>query len=170
MNKKGSLQDVYFIVALFLGIALILIIALFLINKFNDSIAPALNNAQSTTGDPLNHIATFSNNTFNSIYLFVFIGLIITLIISAFLTQIHVIFFPIFFFLLIGAIYLSAMLSNVYEAFKNSSVFTSQISNLPAMDYLLLNLPYVIGIIGMITLIVLFAKGRNTMGGITGAE
>lgn len=165
MNKKGSLPDVFYISVIGLVMALLFIIALYIIGQFNTNIAPVLNAQASGSGDPITHIQNFAQGSFNTIYLIIFVGLIIAIVITAFLTDIHPIFFPLFVLFSIGAVILSAILSNVYESISSVSQFTTAVSSIPSMNYIMLKLPYFLSGILLIVLVVLFGKSRSSFGG-----
>jgi hypothetical protein len=99
-------------------------------------------------------------NSFDYLFVFIIIGLLIMVIISSFQIQTHPIFFFISIFLLIIAILLSSTLANIYESIIGEADFAAAGSQYVVMGYIFQHFPTVMLIIGAILFIILFAKSR----------
>jgi len=165
MNKNGSIEDSIFIIILLFITALFFLFAFILNNAISTAAAPAFENVSAGSSIGLTIVDSIFDNTINYVYLAVFFGLIISLIITSFLTPTHPIFYVfailIFFVLVIVAV----VLSNTYEMITASSTFTSAVSHLPIMNYIMLNLPLIAVVIGILAAIIIFSRAGNPQGG-----
>jgi hypothetical protein len=101
--------------------------------------------------------------TFDTIFMFVIIGLFIGLIVSSFMIQSHPIFFIVNVIVLAIVLLIAAQLSNVFDAVVlNTTQFnaTAQVYY-PKIIYAMANFPYILLLGGALALIALFAKGRQ---------
>jgi len=160
-NKKGQVEEVPFVLVMIFIIGFLFFFGLYIMNKISGSIAPALEAQAPGAGNIINSVNSFANNAFNGFFLFVIVGLILALLITAFLSFIHPVFLLIFAILLVPTIIVSTTLSNAYEKISGLSEFSSVINNLRILNYIMLHLPYFIAIIGILFLIILFAKTRQ---------
>lgn len=88
----------------------------------------------------------------------VFFGLIFSIMISSFFINASEIF--IFFYFLITAVgvFISAVFSNAFTVFVQTSVFGSTINNFPIANHIMMHLPYYVAVTGIIGMIILYAK------------
>ena len=88
----------------------------------------------------------------------VFIALILSLIITSWFIGGNPLFMFIYFIVIVLAVIVSAILSNVWETVSGASVFGTTLGSFPLSNHLMLLLPYYIGVIGFIGIVVMFAK------------
>ena len=87
-----------------------------------------------------------------------FIGLVLALIITGWFVGGHPIFMFIYFIVMVMAVILSVVLSNVWYDVSQASVFGTTILQFPVTNHLLLRLPFYSAIVGFIGFVVMFAK------------
>ena len=85
-------------------------------------------------------------------------GLLLGLFATSFFIRTHPIFVPIFGLLLIVAILIAIPLSNAYEELSNNAILSGTAIEQGIIGFLMINLPLTTLIIGLITLIITFAK------------
>ena len=98
--------------------------------------------------------------TMDTVYLFVFFGAFISIIVAAYLIENNVL-FSIFSFVLIAIFaFISAVLANAFNSFlKNTpTINTYAAANLPLTTHLLNNYPLYVVIMGFLVAIALYAK------------
>lgn len=165
-NKRGSIEDVVFITILLFITALVFLFAFVINSAISTGAAPAFENVSVGSSIGFTAVNGIFDNTLNYVYLAVFFGLVISLIITAFLTPTHPIFFIFAIIIFMALMIVSVVLSNIYSTITASSVFTSAVSHLPIMDYLMANLPLVAIVIGVLGAIIIFSRsGQQGMGG-----
>jgi len=156
-NKKGSIEDIFFFIITMLGLALFLIILAYVIPKVTDEMAKTDMNESSA----VRTMFSASNENvarFDNVYLIIFAGLIISILIVSFMINSHPIFIPIYIFLLGFAIIIGVVANHVYDEFAAnanlSSIAASQVYMMTIMDNFILIL---VGL-GVISMIIIFAK------------
>jgi len=166
MDKRGSIEDSVFIVILLFITALVFIFAFVINNAISSAAAPAFENASAGSSIGFTVVDGIFDNTLNYIYLAVFFGLVISLVVTAFLTPTHPIFFIFAIFVFIALMIVSVALSNMYSAITASATFTSATSHMPILDYIMTHLPLVAIVIGVLAAIIIFSRsGQPGFGG-----
>lgn len=166
MNKRGSIEDTIFIVILLFITALVFLFAYVINFAISGAAAPAFENMSAGSSVGFTAVNSIFDNTLNYIYLAVFFGLVISIIVTSFLTPTHPIFFVFAIFLFIVLMIVSVALSNAYSAITASSTFSSAVSHMPIMDYIMTHLPLVAIVIGVLAAIIIFSRsGQPAFGG-----
>lgn len=137
-------------------------------------IAPQISNelvAQIGVSEAVNNslIATtqVAENTLPTVWLIMFGGLLLGLFATAWFIPSHPIFAVPFGVLLIIAILISIALSNAYEELTNNVILSGAAAQQGLIGFIMINLPLVTLIVGMIILVVSFAKpsgDQNVLG------
>jgi hypothetical protein len=154
-NKKGSLQDIILIGAILLFFGVILLIGSKVTGEWNDAIQarsdiPA--RAKTATATLSGHYGGAMDYGF----LLLAIGLGIATLILAALVRIHPVFIPLFFIGLVFVVFLSAVMSNVYQEMAGNTELTAYADELIFTSYILEYLPLVVGIFGILLMMVMY--------------
>ena len=166
MNKRGSIEDSIFVVILLFITALVFIFAYVINNAISTAAIPAFEAASAGSSVGMVAVNSIFDNTINYVYLAVFFGLIISLIVTAFLTPTHPIFYIFSIIIFMAMTLISVVLSNMYESITSSATFTSAVNHLPIMNYIMLNLPLIAIVIGVLAAIIIFSRaGSSTQSG-----
>lgn len=151
-----SATDLIVFAVIILGAGFTLVFGVYLWTSFST----AFNSTASNAGS----IATISQvNTsftiFDTLFIFLQIGLMIALVISFYYIDSHPIYFFLSLFMLGLAIVLGASFSNMWEALGNQPSINATVTNyFPQSDWLMDNLPLLLLITGLISLAVLYGK------------
>ena len=166
MNKKGSIEDSILIVILLFITAIIFVFAYVINGAISSAAAPAFESVAAGSSVGLTTVDAIFDTTINYVYLAVFFGLIISLVVTSFLTPTHPIFYIFAIIIFIALMIVSVVLSNAYEMITSSSTFTSAVNHMPIMDYLMLHLPTIAIVIGVLGAIIIFSRaGQNSQFG-----
>lgn len=163
MNKKGDINLPMVIVVMFIAVIL-LVFSGFIFNRFNDiaGVDPAFNDT-ITQGALADTDQTFKN--FDYTIFFIFIGFVIFVIISSRLIRTNTIFVPVMIVLLILITIFAMIFSNIYQGVvEGDTQLQSEVqTNYPITNFIFYNLPFLIFIVDLFSLIALFAKkgGEN---------
>ncbi len=165
MNNKGAIQDLFTGMAYFLAIAFIVFISA----KVGGDVLSGIQNANVTdystpSGQVVNQSFTDGINLSSSgdgVFLIIFAGYILALIITSYLTNFSPAYFFLFLILVILGVIVSAPVSNAYQEFTETPEFASYVASFPVTDMVMTNLPFVIMLIGSILLLVTYGKVRN---------
>lgn len=164
-GKRGAMADVIFIMISLFTLAVFLLFMLFMQGQVFGSLAPAFENVTAGSSAPLTTLTTIFTSSFNYLYLAFFFSLLIGLIVTAYLTPTHPVFFPVAVILLIALVMVSGIISNIYTSISGTSALTSTNTSLSIVAWFMSNLPIIITVVGVIAMIVLFSKSAFTGGG-----
>lgn len=165
MNRKGSALDVLLIGVLCFAFGIGLLVMHFTSARIYSAL---LNNTQIQTSDATITVLEASNNQLAKLdlwFLALFIGLILALIITSWFISSNPIFIGVYVIVLIIAVIVSMGLSNAWESASQRPTFVSSLSAVPITNHVLTYLPYYVAVVGMLGLIVIFAKPGFNPGG-----
>lgn len=128
----------------------------------NQALDGLINNTQiNVSSDAVNALNTTKSltNRFDYLFFGLFIGLVLTIIVSGWLVGTHPIFMFFYGIFVIIAVVVSAVFSNGWETFRSYAPFiTTASTQFPIMNHVLNYLPLYISVIGMLGMVVMFAK------------
>lgn len=151
-------RDVIFISVILLVTALFLFIGNFLTNTVMDVALqhPQLNSSPGAV-NAYNSVKTQSNRL-DYVYFVYFIALTFGILITGWLIGGNPIFMFFYVIILIVGVLISPILSNTFQSFILTPAITATADNFPITIFIMQNLPIFMTIIGMLGLIVMFAK------------
>lgn len=158
INNTGSARDVILIIIVLFVMSIGTFAIHFMFNNTLDKMleVPIINSSNSTR-EVLQAGQNISNR-FDYIIFSIFIGMILALMITSWFIGGNPIFMFIYFlFIIIGTV-LSAVFSNIWSDVATSSVFGANIIHFPLTNYILTWLPIYSAVIGILGLIIMFAK------------
>lgn len=164
LNKKG-----FIFTDLFLLIAIVLIMVVFfagfiyfigIVNtNFRDIGSITINenqvNMTQISDDSFGYLNIGVQNL-RTVALLIFVGLMISIFITAFLVKVHPVFFIVYLFIMVCAVIFSFIISNVYYDLRENEVLGSIMQSFTAMDYIITYMPMIIIVIGFIAGILMF--------------
>jgi|TARA_Y100000310_G_scaffold123868_2_gene122628 small-conductance mechanosensitive channel len=155
-NKRGQVQDILVFMLTIFSIAIFATV----LWQVGDSIQDGLENSQLYNNDTASSVASLDKTAKmgDTMVGLVFIGLLLTLLISAVLVPTHIIWTVIY--LVVGVIlwFMSIPLSNAYSQFIQSGSMSGMASNMPLTNQLMTNLPIFTTIILMLLIVILYGK------------
>jgi len=165
MNRKGGIADLFTGMAIFLAIGFIAFISA----KMGGDVIGGIQNSGVTnystaTGAVVNdtlNAGIATSEMGDTVFLIIFAGYILSLVITALATNFHPAFFFIFVLLSMLGVVVSAPISNAYTEFSTSPEFSALIPTFPIIDMVMTNLPFVIMLISGIMMLVTYAKQRE---------
>ncbi len=163
-NKKGSLQSAIYIASVLIFFGIVVLFGFKISDEFNthvqnDALTAVFPDDAKEAGNTLTSVFP---NLIDRIFMFFFIGLCIASIILATLVRIHPVFIPLYLIALVIIIFLSGMLSNIYQEMAANTNLVAQSEQMVFMSYILGKLPLFIGIIGFIIMAVMYKIWRNS--------
>jgi len=165
MNKRGGIFEIFTGIGLFLAVAFIAFISAKVGNDVIGGIqSSGVTNYSTATGAVVNDTLTAGIETSQMgdvVFLILFAGYILSLVITSLATNFHPAFFFIFVILSLLGVVVSAPVSNAYVEFSQSPEFSSWVSTFPITDMVMSNLPFVIMLISGILMLVTYAKQRG---------
>jgi len=155
MNKKGSLQDIAYIglVVLFFGIVVLL--GFVLQSNINDqfqasSIVEAQGKAASAT------LTGFFPGVVDDSFLLFVGGIALVTLLLALMVRIHPIFIPFYLIGLTIVIFVSGLMSNIYQEMAANSNVVAYANQLTFISTVLNYLPLILGIFGTMLMVIMY--------------
>lgn len=158
INKKASIEDVVFVLAFIFALAIGFIIIKNVVPQITEELKSSSFSDNNATVQAINKTENIVNNSTDYLYLMIFAFLVIGIIISGFMISAHPVFIPIFIVLLGITITLGIMLSNAFSEISEVPSFNDTISDMPFTSAIMDNLPIIIFIVGIIVMVIVFAK------------
>lgn len=167
-NKRGDFTGVLYMVAMLSAFAMFLLIAGFIATEISSEVKTKLNSTNEDVNAAFDATTNTARNTLSTLWYIMFGGLLLSLLVTSWFIPSQPVFVPIFIVLLVIAVIIGVAMSNAYEAIYEVTNFSSIASTQSSIFFVMSNLPYVALIIGLIGLIVTFAKpgsggGNNTI-------
>lgn len=158
IQKKGDLTDIMvFLISVF-----ILAIGLFIFGYVIPTIADGLNDAgmnSSTEGaNAIDEMGKIGTVTIQRGFFLLMVGLIMSMMVTSFLTRTHPIFLFLYIFLFGVSIFLGTYLGNAYESFSQTPIFAETLAQQTVINTVMSNLIKITLAAGAISLIIVFAK------------
>lgn len=166
IGKEGSILDLVFIMVFIFVAALSVIIAYFIYSRYTD----ATEDVEAFNNTYVGNITAYSTaNLENFDYLFIFIvfGLLVLTVVSGFYVASHPVFFFISLMTLILVVILGAIFANIFDEVVVSDEVNETVdmeTDFPIIDYFMSNYPTMILILGVILMVVFYAKSKLSGG------
>ena len=167
-NKRGSMEDTFWVIAVLFGFAIFFIILAYTFSQVQPRLSDAIEDKMPDDGVNMTrtleqtHTATIRYNTFFPLIL---IGLFSFVLISAFFLNSHPIFFWIGLLLLGIALIFAAIFSNVYHQIAENDQLATTTDDFPIVDVFMENLPIFVLIVFVTIGIVLWTKFGGSSSG-----
>lgn len=162
-SKKGSIVDLIFIAAGCLIVGMLFLIGYKVMNAYNTEIQASTvitANAKTASTTLVGYYPTVIDNSF----MFLIVALAIGSLILASLVRISPIFLPIYIIALLFVIFLSGVMSNIYQEMAANANLSTEADNLLFISTILTWLPLIIGTIGTLLAIILYKSWRDSQG------
>jgi hypothetical protein len=155
-NRKGMYDLLIFIVVI-TSIALFVLILSYVLPQITSALRNSPLNTSQMAVDTLNRSDQITNSL-NYIFLVLFIGLTLGMIISSAMISTSKIFIPIFIIFFIIDIIVGVIMNNVYEAFKAEPTFAASAASFTFGNYIMDNYVLILIAVGILSFIIIFAK------------
>jgi len=168
-NKRGDVSNipVFMIILFFLAIS-------FIVGVYtNDIIKDVINDPKmetSVTDTISGALITFNETTVQQAFVFAVAIMIIVMFISAFLVRIHPVFFFIYLLVLSFTLFMSVFISNIYHQFISVEQIANIASKQPMINYFMEHMVIIVLVVGIMSLIVTFAKKPSSIVGREGVD
>ncbi len=164
MNKRGDFTGVLFFVVSIAAFAIFLLIIGYIVPEIMNPLKEQMGISEEINNS-LQAGINITQNTLPVLWFIMFGGLLLGLFVTAWFIPSHPIFAPIFGILMIVTIFVSIALSNAYEALAEHATLSSTAAEQGAIVFMMSNLPYLAFIIGVVILVLAYAKPGSSGGG-----
>jgi len=165
MNKRGDFTGVIFLVVSISIFAIFLLIVGYIAPQISNTLANQIG-ISTEINNSLGATTSVAENTLPTIWLILFGGLMLGLFATSFFIDTHPIFVPIFALLLIIAVIVAIPISNAYEELSENATLAGAAAQQGLIVFIMTKLPIVAFIVGILSLIIAFAKpgGNQSLG------
>lgn len=154
-NKKGSLDDLVYIAITLLGAGMLILLFGKFSSEFNSQIQ-TLDEVPTAGKTAVSQIDDLYGGVIDNSFLFLAIGLAVAALIFAFLVVIHPIFFVFYFIMLGVVVYVSGVMSNIYQTAASEAVLADVAAKLIFTSHILEYLPVIVGVFGFVLAIIMY--------------
>jgi len=158
MNKKGDFTGVLYAIVMISAFAFFLLITGYIGTTISGEVKNKLNSDNSLVNNSFDTTISISENTLSAIWYILFGGLVLGLIITSWYIPTHPVMVAPFIILLIITVIIGVAMSNAYEKIYEVEQFEDMTDTQGSINFIMTNLPYIALIIGIISLIITFAK------------
>lgn len=163
-NKKGELSDMLIWVITIFVLAVGLFIIIYIVPQISGGLRTAgLNNSAEGTS-AIASMEGMAGGTINFGFMLLFIGLVMSLMVSSFLVRTHPIFMFMYIFFLGLTLFIGIYLGNAYNTLMTNPIFASAISNASFINLIMGHIVEITLAVGALSMVILFAK-FSTFGG-----
>lgn len=159
MNRNGALTDIFLLIVVGFVFTLFSVVIIFGFGLLNTQLQNIQNPPNlNLTGAAADTIGQFSSGLLmlRAISILLIVSMMISILISNYLIKANPIFFAAHIILVIIAIIFSVYISNSYEDLMKNSILGSSFQGFSGANYIFLNLPVWIAVIGIASTIFLF--------------
>ena len=162
MNKKGSLQDLVYIIMVLLVFSIVILIGLNIAGQFNTNLQSMSGDTiDTTTKEQVGLTVAKGTGSLNNSFLFLMIFMCIATLVLAAMVAVHPIFIAIFFLGWIFTIFLGGVFSNIYQTMALESSLASTAAQLVFISNIMNYLPFIVGILGIILMVVMYKANQQ---------
>ena len=163
MNIKGSIIDIAYLLVAILGTAIFILIVGYIYPQITAQIKTSDIGNNSASVAALNSTDTIVTR-FDSVFLAIFVGLSIAVLITSFFIDSSPILIPVYIIALGILIIFAVVAENVYAGFSADTTLAATAATHTITNYILTHLVMVAIGIGVLSMILIFAKPRGNIG------
>jgi len=157
MNTKGDLTGLLFLITSIASFAIFLLIVGYIVPQITTPLKDQIG-ISAEINNSFNASTSVAENTFPTLWLIMFAGLLLSLFATSYFIPTHPIFSPIFVLLLVVAIVIAVPISNAYEALAENATLSGAAAQQGLIVFIMTNLPLLTLVIGLLSLVITFAK------------
>ncbi len=167
-DKRGDVTDMLIFLILVFTFGVILFVLSFAVSEISDGLRiSGLNNtAEGTSG--IDQLEDFGVKGIQRGYFLLFVGFIISTLLTSFFVRTHPIFMFLYIFILGLTIFIGTFLGNAYNSLVNNPAFTEQLASQTLINLVMNNIVTILVAVGALSMIIVFSKfssfGRSTPG------
>lgn len=155
-SKRGQIDVLFFAITI-VAIAIFFLILRHIVGAVNDGLLSSPLNQSEEAVAALNSSNDLIEK-FDYIWLTIFVGLILGILISSFLIDVHPVFIPIWIILMGISVLIGVIMNNVYADFVANATLNASADLSPFANFIISHYVSVIIGVGILSMILIFAK------------
>jgi len=157
-DKKGDFTGMLYAIVMLSAFAIFVLILAFIGSTIGTEVKDKINSDNEDVNASFDATINVSNNTLTAVWYVLFGGLIMGLMITSWYMPTHPVLVAPFIILLIIAVIVGVAMSNAYEMLSDVPQLSDAVDTQTNINFIMANLPYIALVIGIIALIITFAK------------
>ena len=158
--KKGQDVNLLFAIVIFLALGIVIVAGFRVVKELNTAVS-RMPTATQEAKDITQRVETNYVLWFDILFLIIFVLVFIALIASAFFIDTHPIFFIISMIMVVITGFIGGYIANAYSSFAETPTIQPDASSFVIIPYIFSHYIAIIVVVGIVTLIALFAKLRG---------
>jgi len=166
-NKKGDFAGlIYFIISIAV-LGIVLLVGGYISVEVSTQLKDKINSSVDEVNNAFDTTKNVAERTLPAVWYFLFTSLALGLFVTSWYMRTNPIFVPMFIILLVVAVIVGIAMSNAYEKINEVTEFNSIANSQDAINFVMCKLPWVAFIVGVISLVITFAKSPGGSQGFT---
>jgi hypothetical protein len=158
INKKGDITDmIIFLVVLFI-LAIGFFIFAFVVPQISSGLNDAGLNNTPEGANAISDLSDFGTITIQKGFFLVFVGLIISTMVTSFFARTHPLFLFLYILVLGITVFVGVYLGNAYEQFSTVPIFADTLASQTLINLVMQNVITITIAVGALSMIIVFAK------------
>lgn len=158
LSKKGDLPDMLIFIVVIFSLAIGFLILSFIIPTIADGLDTAALNSSAEGARAIDGLSQLGAEGIQRGFFFLFVGLIMSTMITSFLTVTHPIFLFMYIFFLGITLLLGTFFGNAFEQFATSPVLVDTLGSQGLISIVMQNIVIITLVTGALSMIIIFAK------------
>ena|SRR3972149_1174941 len=163
-SKSGELTDIMIWMITIFILAIGLFILIYIVPSISNGLRVAGLNNSVEGNNAISSLDSIATGTINNGFMMLFVGLIISVMITSFLVRTHPIFLFLYIIFLAITLVLGVYLGNAYDTMKTNPIFASIVNNASFINLVMGHIVEITLAVGALSMIIVFAK-FSTFGG-----
>ena len=168
-SKKGDLPDMLIFLLTIFVFAIGLLTLAFVVPSIADGLSNAKLNESSEGFNAIEELSELGSNGLQKGFFFLFVGFMMSTMITSFLTTSHPVFIGLYIFFLGVTIFLGGYLGNAFEQFATSPVLVDTLGSQGLISIVMQNIVMITLVGGILSIIIVFAKFNGVNFGRSGS-
>lgn len=165
LNRKGDVTDILiFLIVMFILVIGFFILA-YIVPQVTNGLGEAGLNNSAEGANAINSLSNFGTVGIQRGFFLLFVGLIMSTLITSFFSDTHPIFMFLYIFVLIITVFLGVYLGSAYQQMTSIEVFAQTLETQTIMNAVMNNILSIVIGVGVLSMIIVFAKFSSRGGG-----
>lgn len=157
-NKKGDITDILIFVVIIFTLGIGLFIFAYIIPQISSGLSEVGMNNSEEGASAIGSLFDFGTVTIQRGFLLLFVGLIISTMITSFFARTHPIFLFLYILILGVTVFLGVYLGRAYQQMVESPIFVTTLSSQGLINIVMNNIITIVIAVGALSMIIIFSK------------
>ncbi len=157
-DKKGDVTDSVILLITLFVMAIGFFVLAFVVPAITDGLQETVLNDSAEGADAISQLESFGTVGIQRGFFFLFVGLMISTLITSFLVRVHPIFLFLYIIFLVISVFLATYLGNAYEQLTQNPTFATTLASQGLITGVMDNIITILIGVGALSMIIVFAK------------